>query len=172
MPGVWLGEGAFVVKTAPSFPQAPSQPRKNFFQNCMPVPVVVLRWPVPQPVFRKPALRRPFCFEALVGAGKARSAMTACTMMEARIRASTGEDRFPAVMRCPGILVGRTVPATICRQNGCVKFAVPCRERPRVSFGKKGCLDARASQTAWGQHAPSRRKPSGPAGQEGFLLEV
>ena len=38
----WLGEGRGVfVKTAPSFPQAPIQPRKNFFQVCMPVPVVV-----------------------------------------------------------------------------------------------------------------------------------
>ena len=37
----WGKEGAFFVKTAPSFPQAPIQPRKNFFQVCMPVPVVV-----------------------------------------------------------------------------------------------------------------------------------
>ena len=37
----WGKEGAFFVKTAPSFPQAPIPPRKNFFQVCMPVPVVV-----------------------------------------------------------------------------------------------------------------------------------
>ena len=37
----WGKEGAFFVKPAPAFPQAPIQPRKNFFQVCMPVPVVV-----------------------------------------------------------------------------------------------------------------------------------